>query len=236
MSHEAESEEPDKPRKLLLWVCGVLVASALLHVCYGLLVTGIFHADQKPLEKSGQLGDTFGALNSFAAGAAMLLVAISLWFQSRDLSNQTAEMRRTISELTRQRMQLERSLHASVHAEIVKILQPEHVRDARRQVMTHLSTIPWKEWIESGDVKYAETVAHTYDVAGQMAKFTRLPDEWIDSWAESIASCWEVLEPWIEHVCDKRNYSATWNEFRDLAKMARLKVAEDRRQREEPAS
>lgn len=118
-------------------------------------------------------------------------------------------------QLRTMRQQLEASDSAAKGQNFIALmnfLQDEEVRDARRFVITKLSSKPLSDWTEE-DGQIAARVCSTYDMAGLLAREGLIPQApLVNSWKSGIEKCYEVLTPYII-VMQKKNGPSYWAGF-----------------------
>ena len=92
-------------------ICMLIMATWL---SLTLITIGMYNGD---LNKSSQLGDTYGVSNSLFSGLAFGGIIITIWLQSNELRLQRRELRMQRQESRRQREQMEKSAIAQEKAE-----------------------------------------------------------------------------------------------------------------------
>jgi hypothetical protein len=100
---------------------------------------------------------------------------------------------------------------------LVDFLQAPHVRDARRTVITSLSTKAFSDWGDD-DRRAASVVCSTYDLASIIIQRGLVPKEPIvDNWGPSIKKCFESVSPFLEEMQKAEHMGPTYyNDFRRL--------------------
>ena len=118
----------------------------------------------------------------------------------------------------RQIREMRNATYATTYKAAVDILQPEHIRSARRFVFNELADKPFEDWNED-DKREAEKVCHTYDTVGQMVRHGILPKSFIvDSWGASLRKSWRILSPLVVSLRTQLNSTEVWDDFEWLAK------------------
>jgi hypothetical protein len=127
----------------------------------------------------------------------------------------------TLRFARREIQEMRSATFANTYKAAIDILQPEHVRAARRFVFRELAPRPFCDWSEV-DKQEAEKVCHTYDTVGMMIRYGVLPKEFVvDNWGDSLRNSWRILAPLVASLRTQRNYAELWDDFEWLASEAR---------------
>lgn len=110
MSEHPENDEI-KEGKDYTWVWLPLSLMLLLGACisYPFILRSLIHwLNPGELDKYGQVGDMFGALNAFISGCAFIGVIVSLYLQRQDLKLQRKDLALQLNEMRNAHMEAEK--------------------------------------------------------------------------------------------------------------------------------
>ncbi len=115
--------------------------------------------------------------------------------------------------------EMQRTTQAQTYLSAVDRLQAEEVRQARRAVF-RLKDKPLEDWTAE-DRQSAEIVGHTYDVVGQMVRYSLLKRKFIlENWGHSLRDIWPILRPLIKEYREDWHAPKVWDDFEWLAGLA----------------
>jgi hypothetical protein len=115
--------------------------------------------------------------------------------------------------------ELRRATYAQVFANVVRVLQEEEVRKARR-ILFGLKGRPLEKWTEEERLT-AERVCQSYDSVGIMVRIGLLPKAIVTrNWGDSLVRSWDAARPLVSYYRVERPDPELWDDFEWLAKEA----------------
>lgn len=136
----------------------------------------------------------------------LLLLTVFVYFL------QWKTMQRQLDSSREQLAISQRGLKAQNLFALISYIQEPEARDARAWVMQKLKGKPLEEWT-ADDKNFASRVCSKYDVVGIVVREGMVPSTAVvGSWGPSIASCYEILRPFIA-VMKEKNGQAYWDDF-----------------------
>lgn len=120
--------------------------------------------------------------------------------------------------LWRQLGEIKKADRGRTYYEVLKDLQNEPIRAARRTVF-ELKDVSFDKWNDE-QKQAGEQVCSSYDVVGMLVRHGFVGEDLvIESWGDSLRRLWPILEPLVESR-RKRNSPAFWDDFQYLARRA----------------
>jgi len=161
------------------------------------------------------LNENAGAIQAVATVLLVLLTTIYATLvarQARLADHQVKEMAR--------------GSRAQATIDIMKFLQAEYVRDARRIVRSMAPTEDWeREWTEN-QVEAAGIVCSSFDAVSMLVENDLLDKEpFTSTWAVTLVKCFEVCEPYIKSLRADQSGPTFWANFERAAAAAREKLS-----------
>mgnify|MGYP001593241384 CR=1 FL=1 len=116
-------------------------------------------------------------------------------------------------------------LSFNTRIEIVKLLQDQGMRDARRALleMREKENERWKDlakWTEN-EKKQAEMVCGIFNIIGTMVIRNAIQKELVLEWDYPIVRCWEAAEPMVSKYRHERQAPDYWKNFELLYGLAK---------------
>jgi hypothetical protein len=121
--------------------------------------------------------------------------------------------------IVKQIRELRRAMLAQTFDTVIRHLQNEDMRIARKRVFA-LNNTPLSEW-NVGDIIAAEKYCHSYDTIAIMIRHHLLLKKmFLDNWGDSVDRGSPTVRPLIEKYRRERNAPETWDDYLWLAKEA----------------
>jgi hypothetical protein len=173
------------------------------------------------LPQAGQIGDSFGVVNSLFSGLAFVGVVAAIRLQHTELKAQLEELRRTASANESLQTSQNKAVYAAAYKTALDILQTEKAIGARRYVHREIYDKKRKYPFTKRQIQAAEEVGRTFDAVGIMVSHGMLPSEVIaDSWGNTLRKLWPAIEPMVLDFRVSRNAPELFDDFERLAKDA----------------
>lgn len=149
-----------------------IVSKALLFVAIAWLINATLILFFDSTEKSGQFGDTFGAINALFSGLAFVGLIYAILLQRQDIKIQSQELKATVEEFkvqnqTLKKQQFENTFFnmISLYSEVIKNLNIRRSSGAKdidgRQVLTVMFDNFKRDWRASNG---SESIEERYQI------------------------------------------------------------------------
>jgi hypothetical protein len=99
---------------------------------------------------------------------------------------------------------------------VMKTLQEDDVRAARKYVFDNLETRPFADW-SGPDREQADIVIRTYDMAAKLSQDSkRVRELLVQDWGEQATRQLKIVKPLIEEQRVRRRMKGLWHDFLKL--------------------
>lgn len=195
------------------------------------------HSIEKSIERSGQYGDSFGAVNALFSGLAFVGVIVAILLQRQELQLQREELTKSVEAqqgtekaLRAQGILLRNANHAAILSSIAAQLQRDDVREARRLILINadkadrkptggrssqaiLTAFNWQP-SNDGEDQYVELIAGTFDFAAIMATRSRwVTNALIQTWGRTMCRLWYLMQSHLNELRESQRDPIRWEHY-----------------------
>jgi hypothetical protein len=236
MSAESNTEEPDTDEPppsshslIRIWLLIGIVVGVWALSWFGL---SILHSD---LEKRGQFGDTFGAVNALFSGLAFAILIHTMWLQKEELELQRKELKMTRRELKRSATAQEESKKATTKSiemaawvQATAVWTDKDFIEGRRVMLTRVQYLGTAFAWSSRQKEIAMDVCRRMDEFAYLALFLD-QKRVLEVWDDPLGKTWAVLQPVVEEERKNVKWESKWSRFEELGSAALEKLIREGR-------